>query len=63
MSKPKAPGLEKREVDITDDTSIQMAASSIVGQMGIPFQSVYCASKYAIEGYTESLIMDNMKTK
>ncbi len=32
--------------------------SSIVGQMGIPFQSIYCASKYAIEGYTESLRME-----
>jgi len=32
--------------------------SSIVGQMGIPFQSVYCSSKYAVEGYTESLAME-----
>ncbi len=32
--------------------------SSIVGQMGIPFQALYCASKYAIEGLTESLRME-----
>lgn len=32
--------------------------SSIVGRMGIPFQSLYCASKYALEGYSESLRME-----
>jgi short-subunit dehydrogenase len=32
--------------------------SSIVGHMGIPFQSYYCASKYAVEGYSESLRME-----
>ncbi len=32
--------------------------SSIGGQMGMPFQSLYCASKYAIEGFSESLQME-----
>lgn len=32
--------------------------SSLGGQMGMPFQSLYCASKYAIEGYSESLQME-----
>ncbi|MCP4133869.1 MAG: SDR family NAD(P)-dependent oxidoreductase [bacterium] len=32
--------------------------SSIVGQMGIPYQAFYSASKYAIEGFTEALRME-----
>ena len=32
--------------------------SSIVGLMGIPFQALYCGSKYAIEGFSESLRME-----
>jgi NAD(P)-dependent dehydrogenase (short-subunit alcohol dehydrogenase family) len=29
--------------------------SSIAGLIGVPFLGVYCASKFALEGYTESL--------
>lgn len=32
--------------------------SSIGGLMGMPFQGMYCASKYALEGLTESLRME-----
>ena len=32
--------------------------SSILGLLGIPFQSAYTASKHAIEGYTECLAME-----
>lgn len=29
--------------------------SSLASMMGLPFQSYYCASKYALEGYSEAL--------
>lgn len=29
--------------------------SSLAGGMGLPFQGIYCASKFAVEGLTESL--------
>ncbi len=29
--------------------------SSLGGQVGLPFQSLYCASKFALEGFTEAL--------
>lgn len=32
--------------------------SSIVGKMGIPYQALYCASKHAVEGFSESLRME-----
>jgi NAD(P)-dependent dehydrogenase (short-subunit alcohol dehydrogenase family) len=32
--------------------------SSLGGLVGIPFQAVYCASKFAVEGYTEALRME-----
>jgi NAD(P)-dependent dehydrogenase (short-subunit alcohol dehydrogenase family) len=32
--------------------------SSIAGLMGLPFQTGYCASKHAIEGYSEALQME-----
>jgi NAD(P)-dependent dehydrogenase (short-subunit alcohol dehydrogenase family) len=32
--------------------------SSVLGLLGIPFQSAYTASKHAIEGYTECLAME-----
>lgn len=31
---------------------------SIAGLIGLPFQGFYCASKYAVEGFTESLRME-----
>lgn len=36
--------------------------SSLFGLTGIAFQSPYCASKFAIRGYTESLIMELGRT-
>ncbi|MFT4969841.1 MAG: short-subunit dehydrogenase [Chitinophagales bacterium] len=33
--------------------------SSLFGLLGIKYQSSYCASKFAIRGYTESLIAEN----
>jgi NAD(P)-dependent dehydrogenase (short-subunit alcohol dehydrogenase family) len=35
--------------------------SSIAGLMGLPFQTGYCASKHAIEGYSEALQMETRK--
>ncbi|WP_455382587.1 SDR family oxidoreductase [Salinispira pacifica] len=32
--------------------------SSLAGQMGLPFQSVYSATKFAVEGFSESLQME-----
>lgn len=32
--------------------------SSIAGQVGIPFQALYSASKFAVEGFTEALRME-----
>jgi NAD(P)-dependent dehydrogenase (short-subunit alcohol dehydrogenase family) len=34
--------------------------SSLFGLLGIKYQSSYCASKFAIRGYTESLIAENV---
>lgn len=33
--------------------------SSVGGLVGFPFQEYYCASKWAVEGYTESLAISN----
>lgn len=35
-----------------------LAFSSIAGKMGLPFQGLYSASKYAIEGYCEALRLE-----
>ena len=32
--------------------------TSIGGQRGVPFFSLYCASKWAVEGFTEALSME-----
>src|SRR4051812_37307845 len=32
--------------------------SSLAGLFGLPYQSMYCASKYAVEGYSQSLRME-----
>jgi NAD(P)-dependent dehydrogenase (short-subunit alcohol dehydrogenase family) len=29
--------------------------TSVAAQMGLPYRGIYCASKFAVEGYTESL--------
>jgi NAD(P)-dependent dehydrogenase (short-subunit alcohol dehydrogenase family) len=36
--------------------------SSIGGMMGLPFQGMYCASKFALEGMTESLRLEIRNT-
>ena len=35
--------------------------SSIIGKRGIPYRSVYCASKFGLEGFMESLRMEVAK--
>lgn len=40
-------------------TSALVNVSSLFGLLGIKYQSSYCASKFAIRGYTESLIAEN----
>jgi len=35
--------------------------ASIGGLIGFPYQEYYCASKFALEGYTESLAISNAK--
>jgi short-subunit dehydrogenase len=37
--------------------------SSLAGLFGLPYQSMYCASKFAIEGYSQSLRMELNNTK
>ncbi|MFM9004872.1 MAG: SDR family NAD(P)-dependent oxidoreductase, partial [Flavobacteriales bacterium] len=32
--------------------------TSMAAQMGLPFRGVYCASKFAVEGYTEALSIE-----
>lgn len=35
-----------------------LTTSSMAGHMGLPYQSIYCASKYALEGINESLRLE-----
>jgi NAD(P)-dependent dehydrogenase (short-subunit alcohol dehydrogenase family) len=37
------------------NSGVIVNTSSVFGLMGIPFQSAYCASKFAVRGFTESL--------
>jgi NAD(P)-dependent dehydrogenase (short-subunit alcohol dehydrogenase family) len=37
------------------DSGVIVNTSSVFGLMGWPFQSAYCASKFAVRGFTESL--------
>jgi short-subunit dehydrogenase len=37
------------------DSGVIVNTSSVFGLLGIPFQSAYCASKFAVRGFTESL--------
>jgi short-subunit dehydrogenase len=39
-------------------TGLIVNMGSLAGLMGVPFQSVYSATKYGIEGYSESLQME-----
>lgn len=40
---------------IEQDSGAIVNTSSVFGLAGIPFQSAYCASKFAVRGFTESL--------
>jgi NAD(P)-dependent dehydrogenase (short-subunit alcohol dehydrogenase family) len=37
------------------DSGVIVNTSSVFGLVGMPFQSAYCASKFAVRGFTESL--------
>jgi len=37
------------------DSGVIVNTSSVFGLVGIPYQSAYCASKFAVRGFTESL--------
>lgn len=39
--------------------SVLVNLSSLFGLLGIKYQSAYCASKFAIRGYTEALMAEN----
>ncbi len=43
---------------IANRSGLIINVSSLAGLFGLPYQSMYCASKYAIEGYSESLRME-----
>ncbi|KAL9823814.1 17-beta-hydroxysteroid dehydrogenase type 1 isoform 3-T3 [Geothlypis trichas] len=51
--------LELLQLDVTDPSSLAAAAQRVQGQqldvLGLPFNAVYCASKFALEGLCESL--------
>jgi len=40
---------------LRQDSGVIVNTSSVFGLVGIPFQSAYCASKFAVRGFTESL--------
>jgi NAD(P)-dependent dehydrogenase (short-subunit alcohol dehydrogenase family) len=40
---------------LAQDSGVIVNTSSVFGLVGIPFQSAYCASKFAVRGFTESL--------
>jgi len=42
----------------TQNAGLIITLSSIAGLVSLPFQSLYCASKYALEGYCESLRLE-----
>ncbi len=46
------PGMKKRK------SGLLICISSIAGVTGLPFQGIYCASKFALEGLCESLRME-----
>ncbi|XP_015741204.1 estradiol 17-beta-dehydrogenase 1-like isoform X2 [Coturnix japonica] len=51
--------LELLQLDVTDPHSLAAAVRCLQGQhldvLGLPFNAVYCASKFALEGLCESL--------
>ena len=40
---------------LSQDSGVIVNTSSVFGLVGIPFQSAYCTSKFAVRGFTESL--------
>ena len=40
---------------LEQDAGAIVNTSSVFGLLGIPYQSAYCASKFAVRGFTESL--------
>ena len=40
---------------VEQDDGVIVNTSSVFGLLGIPYQSAYCASKFAVRGFTESL--------
>jgi NADP-dependent 3-hydroxy acid dehydrogenase YdfG len=40
---------------LRQDSGVIVNTSSVFGLVGIPFQSAYCASKFAVRGFTDSL--------
>ncbi|HSO98165.1 MAG TPA: SDR family oxidoreductase [Solirubrobacteraceae bacterium] len=40
---------------LTQDSGVIVNTSSVFGLVGIPHQSAYCASKFAVRGFTDSL--------
>jgi short-subunit dehydrogenase len=47
---------------LKNKSGIVINISSLGGLFGLPYQSMYSASKYAIEGYSESMRMELRKT-
>jgi short-subunit dehydrogenase len=52
LTKAVLPGMRQRR------SGLIVNMSSIGGLIAIPFQSFYCATKFAIEGFTEALRME-----
>jgi len=48
---------------ISTNVGLIINISSLAGLFGLPYQSMYSASKYAIEGYSQSLRMELRNTK
>ncbi len=48
---------------IATNAGLIVNISSLAGLFGLPYQSMYSASKYAIEGYSQSLRMELRNTK
>lgn len=47
---------------IDNNQGLIVNISSLAGLFGLPYQSMYCASKYAVEGYSQSLRMELRNT-
>jgi NAD(P)-dependent dehydrogenase (short-subunit alcohol dehydrogenase family) len=40
---------------VEQDTGVMVNTSSVYGLAGVPYQSAYCASKFAVRGFTDAL--------